>query len=162
MAAGRKKVLNCFYMWYILYVGLMEKTTYDARGSQSRIFRLLGFDKEAFIHMISYRILLFVAIFAGVEILIYLVIGGTSLLIISEALVAFVWILFTPQLFESAKAFSLIGSRGESFGNLNKSFLNSSVIRESKAATSTYNAIPYLALLIWVVGFLILLFAWFR
>jgi hypothetical protein len=140
----------------------MEKITYDVRGSQSRIFRLLGFDKEAFIHMLFYRILLFVAIITGMAILFYLAFGGTSLLIISDALIAAVWILFTPQLFESAKAFSIISSKGESFGHLNKSFLNSSVIRESKAITSLYNTIPYLALVIWVICFFILLFAWFR
>lgn len=135
----------------------MEKKTYDMRGRQGNLFRLLGFDKEAFIHMIAYRALIFYSIPYGVLMLISLVYA--NLAAYTWLLTAVFWILVTPQLYETMKAFSLISSRGLAFGHLSESYVYLEKAKYSRSG-SLYKPIPYIAMLIWIAGFIALLLWW--
>ncbi len=136
------------------------KEAYDVRGRQSNILRLLGFDIEAFSHMLLYRILIFASI----------IVGGTMLATILffpqyigvpyiEAPILVIWILFTIQVYETAKAAVLIFSKGLSSPDLNQSFVNFSI--RNKSFAEVYRIFPYAVLLLWIIGFVALLVMWF-
>jgi hypothetical protein len=122
----------------------------ETRGGQSRIFRLASFDLEAFIHMLFYRILIFVAPAYGVLTLVSLLYPFPPFVL--KALTVLLWVLFTPQLFETVKALSLSWSRGMSFGHLNEEY--SSLVKERYGGgVKIYSSLPFLVLLLWSVGF---------
>ncbi len=137
------------------------KEVYDIRGRQSSIFRLAGFDREGLLHMVAYRILIFVSIVVGAAVL------GTLLFAphdinawYIDALVLLVWALITPQVYETARAFALILSRGLSSQDLNQSFVNFAV--KNKSAFDAYRAFPYLVLGVWMIGFVVMFWVWIR
>jgi hypothetical protein len=134
----------------------MEKKTYDMRGKQSNISRLARFDLEGFIHMLFYRIQIFYSVIYGLAMLYYLITGidfGLKLLTI------IFWVLITPQLWETIKAFSLISSRGLAFGHLSEEHVYLMKSKYSKTG-SVYSIIPYAAMLFWVLGFIAMLMWW--
>jgi hypothetical protein len=135
----------------------MPKKVYDFRGKQSNISRLTRFDPEAFVHMLFYRVLIPVSIIYGIVLLASLVFSGLELAV--KALTVIIWILFTPQVFETAKAVSVTGSRGMAFGHLNESYLFILRTRYSKKA-GAYTLFPYLVLALWVVGFISMVAWW--
>ena len=136
-----------------------SKNVYDVRGRQSRIFRLFCFDKEGLVHMAFYRIAIFVAVLLAISMVIGLIYVNTPFINGSRVLILILWLLFTPQLFETIKAMSLIASRGIVFGKLNKSFMKYGVHK-----SRTYlilGALPYVVMLIWAIGFVGLVKLWF-
>ncbi|HUC38794.1 MAG TPA: hypothetical protein VL944_01550 [Candidatus Acidoferrum sp.] len=137
----------------------MEKQIYDSRGRQTSIARLAQFDAEAFIHMLFYRILI---IFSILTFAAFVYSYATKLdFAIFQALFLAVWVLFTPQVFETAKGISLIQTRGFVFGRLNKSYTESAKNHVGARLAVMYRVIPYAALLVWVIGFAALLYVWF-
>ncbi len=128
----------------------MEKKTYDARGSIGNLGRLIEFDREAFYHLISYRLLIITSLLTAA--LFILSTALHSLVPVWKVLLLAVWLLLASQVYESAKAFVLVGSRGLAFGRLNESYL-SSMRSGEVAGISAY--IPYAVLAVWAVGFVI-------
>ena len=135
------------------------ENAYDVRGRQSLIFRLSAFDKEGLIHMVFYRIAVFLALILAASITLSMAYYQTPFTSITKVLLLLTWIIFTPQLFETIKAMSLISSRGIVFGKLNSSFMKYGV-REKKEYI-LLNALPYASLLVWLLGFAILMREWF-
>lgn len=136
---------------------MAEKKLYDMRGRQANIARLSRFHKEGFIHMLFYRILVFVSILYGIVLLLFFAYPQLSLL--SKALTAIVWILLTPQLYETAKGFSIISTKGLAQGHLSKEYR---FLMKSKYGKSggIYNVVPYAAMVVWVAGFVAMLVWW--
>ena len=129
----------------------------DLRGPQTRIARLAAFYREAFVHMLLYRIMIPLSILYGVLVILYLVLPG-----LGEALkiaTAVVWVVWTPQFLEVAKGLSLAWSRGMAFGHLNPEFGALYRTRYEKA-NGGYVAFPFVVLALWAAGFVILLVEW--
>ena len=121
------------------------------RGRQSNILRLASFDRLAFVHMLFYRISIFVSIIAAV-LIVAAAFDKAAVLLLSERIAILVmWLLFTPQLFETAVAFSLIETRGRVFGHLNQSFLDS--YEKGNKTNPLFTVLPYAAVTIWVISF---------
>lgn len=135
----------------------MEKKTFDMRGKQKNIARLRHFDTEGFIHMVFYRALIFYSIIYGILLLGSLVYA--QLAPYSKPLTIIFWILITPQLYETVKAFSLISSRGLAFGHLSKEHVYLMKSKYSKTG-SVYIIIPYVAMFFWAIGFVALVLWW--
>lgn len=133
--------------------------TFDTRGSETSIGRLLKFDKLAFVHVFFYRVLIFFSFIAAAIALIYFITLNQTAFLAMQVAIVIVWILFTPQLFATAKVLSISMTNGISFGKLNPSFMSTV---EKKKSTVFFNILPYVALVIWVAGFVVLLFTWFR
>lgn len=131
-------------------------SSYDVRGPHSRIFRLFAFDKEGFIHMLFYRIAIFVAIVTGVYALIHIIFNVLNLTIL-YIMIAIVWALLTPQIFESAKVISIDATKAKLFGHLQKSFIDSS---EKLPAWKKliFGSLPYFVLVIWLAGLAVFIF----
>lgn len=139
---------------------LLMEESYDVRGKQQNIFRLLGFDAEALVHMIFYRIFIFASVAIGIIVLAAMAFAPQDIgMGFIESLILIVWILFTPQVYETAKAMMIILSRGMSSPYLNQSFVNFAV--KDKAAYPFYRAFPYAVLMLWILGFAIMLAMWF-
>ncbi|MCL5419547.1 MAG: hypothetical protein M1354_01555 [Candidatus Marsarchaeota archaeon] len=137
-----------------------EKRTYDLRGRQRSIFRLARFDLEALVHMVFYRLLIFVSIIAGLAILLSLIFPPSAFSAsLVKALVLLVWVLIAPQLYKSAEAFAIMASRGLASRHLDRSFVNAS--GTDKPAYRFYRALPYAVLLFWSAGFVITAMMWF-
>ena len=126
----------------------MEKKTYDLRGSQRSIFRVGRFDREALLHMITYRALIFVGFAEGLVLLYSSVFGsGAALGSVSDFLLLVVMLIFIPEIFEMLKALAVISSRGIVFGRLNHSFLDANNLGRKNSPLA---ALPYLGTLIWI------------
>ena len=138
-----------------------ENDSYDVRGRQSRIFRLFCFDKEGLAHMTFYRIAIVIALLMLISMVIGLTYSSYHTPFINGTRVLFLllWILFTPQLFETGKAAAVIASRGIVFGRLNQSFMKYGI--QKRRSYIALKAIPYVVMLVWAVGFVGLLRLWF-
>jgi hypothetical protein len=131
----------------------------DLRGPQSRIGRLLSFSFEAWLHMLTNRIMVFLSLVYAVLIFLYLLVPsalGTVLKIVTSA----VWLLWTPQFFEALKGLALVWSRGMAFGRMNPEFAHLYKKRYAKR-TGIYVAFPYVVLAAWAAGFVVMLVRWF-
>lgn len=138
---------------------MLMKEIYDVRGRQRNILRLLGFDMEGFVHMAVYRILIFASVIIGVAILGTIIFAPQNINAgYIEVLVLVFWALITPQVYETAKAFALIDSRGLSSSDVNQSFVNFAV--KNKSVLAAYRAFPYGILAVWVLGFIIVFAMW--
>ncbi|MEM3671117.1 MAG: hypothetical protein QW767_05160 [Thermoprotei archaeon] len=135
----------------------VNKKLLDLRGRQTNIGRLVGFHREAFVHMLFYRILAPFSIPYGIILIATLFYPGLST--ITKAMTIVEWILFTPQLFESVKAFSIISTNGLSSGHLNGSFKFLALKRFGRPSP-LYSALPYAALALWVAGFIAMVGWW--
>jgi hypothetical protein len=135
----------------------VPKKVYDLRGKQSNLARLIRFDKEAFVHMVAYRALIVFSVIYGVIMLLYFVIPGLGPL--AKASTAIIWILFTPQLFETAKGASLVMTKGLAFGHLGKGY--SFLMKKKYGRTGGYaKPTPYAVMLLWAAGFVAILLWW--
>ena len=124
------------------------------------MYRVSRFDKEAYWHMQSYRILLVLSFLFGLGIIaVALVLPQALSSVVVRLIVLMLWILFTAQVFATAKAASLIFSGGLSSKYLNSSFLNFVVAK--KRLLPVYRAFPYFVLAVWLIGFILLLWIWF-
>ncbi|MDG6931401.1 MAG: hypothetical protein JRN26_07990 [Nitrososphaerota archaeon] len=129
----------------------------DRRGPQSRIGRLASFYMEGFIHMLFYRILVPVSIIYGALVLAWMLYPPLGLAV--KALTIAVWVLFTPQLFETVKGLALSRSRGMAFGHLNEEF--KALYRARYGNGGWYlGAAPYVVLAVWLVGFVAMVVWW--
>jgi hypothetical protein len=130
----------------------------DLRGPQSRIGRLLSFSFEAWLHMLTNRIMVFLSLVYSVLIFLSLLVPGlgTVLKIVTVA----VWLLWTPQFFEALKGLALVWSRGMAFGRMNAEFAHLYRKRYAKR-TGVYVAFPYVVLAAWAAGFVVMLVRWF-
>ncbi len=135
-----------------------EKKIYDMRGGQSSIARLSRFDTEAFLHMIFYRLLIFFSVIFGVVMLASLVYQSAVPLV--KPMLVVEWVLFTLTFFEMAKSFSLIASRGLSFGHLNNEYITMMKLKYGKRGNPALSALPFLALGLWALGFVAMLLWW--
>lgn len=136
----------------------LDKQVYDLRGRQASIGRLLGFDKEAFVHMLFYRILIAVSIIAAVAFILDYAIGIPKT--IFESLFILVWVLFTPQVYETAKGLSIIATKGFILGQLNKSYLATANKHRNRSFDQLYKLMPYTALVLWLAGLVTLSYMW--
>ena len=130
----------------------------DLRGPQSRIGRLLSFSFEAWLHMLTNRIMVFLSLVYSVLIFLSLLVPGlgTVLKIVTGA----VWLLWTPQFFEALKGLALVWSRGMAFGRMNAEFAHLYRKRYAKR-TGGYVAFPYVVLAAWAAGCVVMLVRWF-
>lgn len=128
----------------------MAKHVYDVRGSQSRIFRLYCYDREALVHMVFYRVAVIFAILAAITMVASFLSYGNPLDQLSERFVFILGILLIPQLFGSMKAFSIIASHGVVFGRLNPSFMKYGI--KERRIYSLYKLIPYIVTVVWVIA----------
>ncbi|MGO9311063.1 MAG: hypothetical protein ACLQDL_18820 [Spirochaetia bacterium] len=135
-----------------------RKRLTDLRGPQSRIGRLLSFSFEAWLHMLTNRIMVFLSLLYAVLIVLYLLVPGlgTALKIVTAA----VWLLWTPQFFEALKGLALVWSRGMAFGHLNEEFAHLYRKRYAKR-TGVYAVFPFVVLAAWAAGFVVMLVRWF-
>jgi len=138
---------------------MQDQDSYDVRGSQSRVFRLLTFDKEGLIHMLFYRIAVFSAIILAASMITGFIYNQTPFINLTGVMLVITWVLFTPQVFETSKAMSVIASSGTVFGRLNESFLKYGT--HKSRLKIAYAAFPYAALVIWAIGFVCVVWLWF-
>ncbi len=130
----------------------------DLRGGQARIGRLLPFYLQGFIHMLFYRIMVPLSILYGICIFVYLFLPGMGTVL--KAFTAVIWILWTPQLFEVARGLALAWSRGMAFGRLNREFAR--LYRKKYSRHSApYLALPWVVLVAWAAGFVLMILRWF-
>ncbi len=123
------------------------------------MLRLNRFYSTAFVHMLFYRILIFVAPITAVFILAGIASGYSEIIFASRILILASWVLFAPQLFAALKAFSLVSSGGAAFGRFSESFAR--LRSKGRMARGAYGALPYIGTSIWAVGFAVIVFAWF-
>jgi hypothetical protein len=129
----------------------------DLRGPIWRIGRLLRFYREAFIHVLAYRIMVPLSIVLGVLMLLSLFVQGLGPLL--KVITAVAWALWTPQLFEVAKGLSLAWTRGMAFGRLNPEFAHLYRKRYGKR-TGAFAALPFIVLALWGAGFAVMIAWW--
>jgi len=128
----------------------------DLRGSQARIFRLARFHVEGFIHVLAYRIMVPLMVLWALLIIAYLLAPGLGTAL--KVATAVIWVLWTPQLFEVAKGLALAWSRGMVFGKLNEEFAH--LYRKRYGAKAAFRALPFLFLLVWAAGFIVMITRW--
>ena len=137
----------------------MGKEVYDLRGRQALIGRLLRFYKEAYVHMLFYRILIIFSFLAAAVFSLSLLFDSFGP--IFRTVFLLLWIFFTPQVFETSKGASVIATKGFIFGNLNKSYMVTAEKYEKHALAPIYKVAPYAALSLWAAGFIALALLWF-
>lgn len=128
-----------------------EKRVYDPRGKMVSLTRLTAFDREAFYHLLSYRAFIIFSIITFIFFILSLAID--SLTSVWKALLVIVWLLMTSQVYESVKAFALVGSGGRAFGHLNESFVSSMMKKEG--GRKWLAKLPYAVVVLWLLGFVI-------
>ncbi len=135
----------------------MEKQLYDVRGRQMNIFRLARFYKEGFVHAFFYRVLVLVAPLYGILILTSLIFAYPAWIIPIFTLV--VWVLFTPQIFETAKGAAMIRSGGADFNRFNEEYRFT--IKVNYGKKQGYGVLlPFIVLAVWILGFVV--FLWYN
>ena len=137
----------------------MEKQVFDPRGRQASIARLFKFDKEAFVHMIFYRALIFLSIAVAIVFILYYLLGFSEL--IFESAFILVWVFFTPQVYETAKGISVMATMGVEFGYLNRSYMVTAERLKTRKRSKFFRVAPYAALAVWVTGLITLSYLWF-
>jgi hypothetical protein len=134
-----------------------RKRLTDLRGPLRRISRLLGFSLEAYIHMVTNRIMVPLSILYAAAILAYFLVADLGPIL--KACTAVIWVLWTPQFFEALKGLSLVWSRGMAFGHLNGEF--AALYRKRYGKTGAYAVFPFAVLALWAAGFVVMLIRWF-
>jgi hypothetical protein len=129
------------------------------RGSQKNIFRLYGFDKPSLVHMLFFRILIFVSLITVIAAVAYILLQTPLSFLVLKALLLAVWILFAPQLYAVVKVLALVMTTGRASKTMNESFLNS--LHKSERPSVAFRILPYAALALWLILFLIAVWKWF-
>ncbi len=127
---------------------MLEKELFDVRGREINLLKTLNYDKEAFLHLASFRILIVISLFMSVMLFANILFGSFGGYI--KAIIVLAWLLITPQLYEVMKAFSLIMSGGFAFGKMNKSFLDTMKEKTSKPSYNILVAFPAIGMIIWI------------
>ena len=128
----------------------------DLRGSQTRIGRLVTFHVEGYIHVLAYRVMVPLTVLYGLLIIAYLLLPGLGAAL--KIVTTVVWVLWTPQLFEVAKGLALAWSRGMVFGKLNPEFAY--VYRKRYGGKGALKALPFIFLVVWAAGFIVMVARW--
>ncbi len=137
-----------------------RKKLTDLRGPQSRIGRLLTFYFEAWLHMVTNRVMVFLSMLYAVLVVVYLLVPGVPAIGTAlKAATAAVWLLWTPQFFEALKALVLVRSRGMAFGRLNGEFAHLYRTRYHKHP-GPLRVFPFVVLAVWAAAFVIMLLEW--
>ena len=134
------------------------KKTYDLRGGQGPLIRLLGFDIEAFAHMVAYRLLIFASIIYGIALLLSTQYPQLASSVV--ALTVIVWALYTVELFEFIKGLALVQSKGLAFGRFIGSYREIKLKGASRPMLALLSAAPYFAVVAWLAGFVAMLIWW--
>ena len=138
----------------------MGELTIDLRGSEKNIARLSRISKEALVHMIVYRILIFLCLITGVLFFVSILVPQVNYLdLLFKSLFVLVWILFSVQLFETAKASVDIATRGFVLGKLEDSYKRE-IKNRNKKLDMLLGTLPYFAVLVWLAGFILLILLW--
>lgn len=132
---------------------------FDSRGREANLFKTLNYDKEAFLHLASIRILIFAAFAISLLIFANILFGEFGFYLKIAVVIA--WLLVTPQFYEVMKAFSLISSGGFVFAELNKSYLDTLKDNGQKPIHKLLKIFPAAGLAIWALALIALLFVWF-
>ncbi len=129
----------------------------DLRGPLSRLGRLVPFHGEGFIHVVAYRVMVPLMILFGALVFVYLFVPGLGLAL--KVSTAVIWALWSPQLFEVAKGLSLAWSRGMAYGKLNAEFAH---LYRKRYGKGTWHlvAFPWVVLVLWAAGFVVMLVWW--
>ena len=135
-----------------------RKRLTDLRGPQSRVGRLLSFSFEAWLHMVTNRVMVFLSMLYAVLVVVYLLVPGLGAAL--KWATAALWVLWTPQFFEALKALVLVRTRGLAFGHLNGEFAHLYRTRYRKHP-GPYRVFPFVVLAAWAVGFVLMLLRWF-
>ena len=135
-----------------------RKRLTDLRGPQSRVGRLLSFSFEAWLHMVTNRVMVFLSMLYAVLVVVYLLVPGLGAAL--KWATAALWVLWTPQFFEALKALALVRTRGLAFGHLNGEFAHLYRTRYRKHS-GPYRVFPFVVLVAWAVGFVLMLLRWF-
>ena len=135
----------------------MQKIVYDMRGKTTNIKRLASFDSWGFIHMVFYRIAIFVAIAYGLLVLLWYIVPGLSVEVrIGTALM---WIIFIPQFFAAREAIIMVFSKGMAYGHLNKEYKKSYKAKYHPHSGALVVG-PYIATIVWIAAFFAMLIWW--
>ena len=134
------------------------KKVYDLRGKQTKISRLLRFDNEAFIHLLAYRMFVFIAVIYGIVLLGSLFYGPFVLYV--KILTMLSWILFIPLVFALIKVTSLVGSHGLAFGKFNSAYRTMKMEKAGRLQVTALWLLPYLATAAWAICFFAMLKWW--
>lgn len=129
----------------------------DLRGPQSRIGRLARFHVEGYVHVLAYRILVPLMLLYGILVIVFLLVPGLATVL--KAATAVIWVLWAPQLFEVMKGLALAWSRGMAYGNLNPEFAHLYRKRYGKRP-GFYVALPWIFLVVWAAGFILMIARW--
>jgi len=135
-----------------------RKRLTDLRGPQSRIGRLLSFSFEAWLHMVTNRVMVFLSMLYAVLLVVYLLAPGLGTAL--KVATAVVWVLWTPQFYEALKALVLVRTRGLAFGHLNGEFAHLYRTRYRKHP-GLFLVLPLVAMALWAAGFVLMLLRWF-
>ncbi len=127
---------------------MLEKESFDVRGREMNLLKTLNYDKEAFLHLASFRVLIVLSIFMSAMFFANILFGLFGGYI--KAAIVLAWLLITPQLYEVMKAFSLITSGGFAFGKMNKSFLDLMREKTNKLSYKVLVALPAIGIIIWI------------
>lgn len=130
----------------------MEKQTYDVRGRITMLGRLWPFDKEGFLHMVTFRIFVFVGIATGI-VLLYAAIFNPGFMnsMLVKALVLLVWLFFTAQIYAASWVLAFMLSKGRASENINKSFVDSP--ERKSIINDLLKFVPYTITTVWLIGF---------
>ena len=135
-----------------------RKRLTDLRGPQRRIGRLVSFSFEAYLHMFTNRVMVFLSLVYTAGIAAYFLFPGLGTML--KVLTAAVWVLWTPQFFEALKGLALVWSRGLAFGHLNGEFAALYRTRYGRRS-GIYTAFPFVVLAVWAAGFVLMLARWY-
>jgi hypothetical protein len=131
----------------------------DARGRETSIFKLWKFHREGMVHMLFYRILIFVSLISAAVVAFSAVTG--QYIWAAHALLLAIWLLFTPQLFGMFKVLAIGTTDGIAFGHLEKSYLSSIEKRVNRGKVDTFTLLPYLAVVVWIALLCAFALVWF-
>lgn len=136
---------------------MSKKKTFDMRGSQTNILRLAAFDKEGFIHMVFYRILMPYSVIFGIVVLTSYF--NSNLIQYIKPMTILMWVLFTPTAYETVKGFALIITGGLSSKHLSEGYVSIMKNKYHKQA-GILGYVPQFAMLLWLIGFILMVMYW--
>ena len=126
----------------------MMEEKWEQRGSQSGIFRMGRFSLFGLVHILFYKVLIFVALVTAALIVYSMAYGTPLVLLAAKISIIAAWILFTPQLFSAIEAFSLVRSRGLAFGKYSEYYMK---MAGSGRSAGIYAYLPYATSAVWIV-----------
>ena len=131
----------------------------DVRGKERWIAKLWKFHREAFVHMLFYRILILISFACAIVLILNGLTGHYTS--VAQALILLVWLLITPQLFGMMKVLAIVLTDGIAFGHLEKSYLESIDRKIPHAKVDAMTVFPYLVAVVWLGLLCLFAVVWF-